>query len=47
MYFILTLALTAIVVGGTWILWRGKEKEITKEMGLRTGAREFFQEKDA
>ena len=47
LYFVLTLVLTAIVVGGTWILWRGKEKEITKEMGLRTSPRGFFQEKDA
>ena len=47
MYFVLTLALTAIVVGGTWILWRGKEKEITKEMGSRTSARGLFEKKDA
>jgi flagellar basal body-associated protein FliL len=29
LYFVVTLVLTAIVVVGTWLLWKGKEKEIS------------------
>ncbi|KAJ4323391.1 hypothetical protein N0V94_001863 [Neodidymelliopsis sp. IMI 364377] len=32
LYFVLTLALTAIVISGTWVLWRSKEKEITMHL---------------
>jgi hypothetical protein len=28
LYFVVTVVLTAIVVVGTWMLWRGKEREI-------------------
>ncbi|KAF3000720.1 hypothetical protein E8E13_003248 [Curvularia kusanoi] len=32
LYFVLTLALTAIVMGGTWVMSRAKEKELTRKM---------------
>ena len=31
MYFVVTVALTAVVIGGTWVLWKSKEKEITRQ----------------
>jgi len=31
LYFTLTLALTAVVISGTWVLWRSKEKEIIRQ----------------
>ena len=33
LYFVLTLGLTALVLGGTWVLWRAKEKEIVRQAG--------------
>ncbi|KAF2648160.1 hypothetical protein K491DRAFT_613315, partial [Lophiostoma macrostomum CBS 122681] len=28
LYFVLTIGLTAVVLGGTWYLWRTKEREL-------------------
>jgi uncharacterized membrane protein len=32
LYFLVTLVLTAVVVVGTWLLWKGKEKDISKRI---------------
>ncbi|KAH7079545.1 hypothetical protein FB567DRAFT_124711 [Paraphoma chrysanthemicola] len=32
LYFVVTLVLTAVVVVGTWALWKGKEKEISTKL---------------
>ena len=32
LYFVVTVILTAVVVVGTWLLWKGKEKEISKRI---------------
>ncbi|KAF3051668.1 hypothetical protein E8E11_010467 [Didymella keratinophila] len=31
LYFVVTIALTTIVIGGTWALWRSKEREIIRQ----------------
>jgi Mg2+ and Co2+ transporter CorA len=32
LYFLVTIVLTAVVVAGTWLLWKGKEKEISRRI---------------
>jgi hypothetical protein len=41
----LTIALTAIVVGGTWVVWKSKEGELTGPV-LRKSVLKLFQRKD-
>jgi uncharacterized protein YneF (UPF0154 family) len=45
LYFVLTIALTAIVVGGTWVVWKSKEGELTGPV-LRKSVLKLFQRKD-
>lgn len=32
LYFVISVILTAIVVAGSWLLWKGKEEEIAKRI---------------
>ncbi|KAF2022481.1 hypothetical protein EK21DRAFT_95678, partial [Setomelanomma holmii] len=36
LYFVVTLVLTAVVVIGTWLLWKSKEEEISRRIVKRT-----------
>lgn len=33
LYFVVSIVLTTVVVVGTWLLWKGKEKEISRQSG--------------
>jgi hypothetical protein len=35
LYFVVTVVLTAVVVVGTWLLWTGKESEISRRLEKR------------
>jgi len=37
---VVTVALTAVVIGGTWVLWKSKEREITRQSEAVAGASE-------
>lgn len=41
LYFLVTIVLTAVVVIGTWVLWKGKEKEISRRMEKRDESEEM------
>jgi uncharacterized membrane protein len=34
LYFVVTIVLTAVVVVGTWMLWKTKEREIAKHAAI-------------
>jgi uncharacterized membrane protein len=40
LYFVVTVVLTAVVVVGTWMLWRGKEREILERAAGQVGGEE-------
>jgi hypothetical protein len=35
LYFVVTVVLTAVVIIGTWLLWTGKESEISRRLEKR------------
>jgi hypothetical protein len=37
LYFVVTVVLTAVVVVGTWMLWKTKEREIAKYAAIEVG----------